>query len=425
MNILSIETSCDETSVCILKADGDFPNARYEILGHALFSQTDIHREYGGVFPAVAKREHAKTLVPMLLKALGNAMPLDIPYTLSEEKVSKITATLYREPGLADAFLDYLKKNNGKKPPLDLIAVTSGPGLPPALWVGINFAKALALTWDVPLMPINHMEGHTFVSLFDGTRLAPVTFPALALLISGGHTQLILMTGWNEYKLVGETRDDAVGEAFDKVARMLGLPYPGGPAISKLTEAAREEGIMPKLTLPRPMITADNCDFSFSGLKTAVLYAIRKHQGSEHSQKSFTCEASRSEEPRRIQTYDEVPSDEDNEADEDFGRALALEFENAVTDVLVAKTKRAIDAHGVQTLILGGGVSANTHIRRAFTELFSTEYPESKLYLPDPKLTTDNAVMIALAAHAHAAFGGVSVDPTTIVADGNLSLHGK
>lgn len=404
MNILSIETSCDETGICILKTEGDFPNAEYEILGNALFSQIDIHTEYGGVFPAVAKREHAKTLVPMLEKALGGAtltLPENISYNLTPEKIEQIIEILYREPGLAETFLSYLEKNkNGEtygRPAIDVIAVTSGPGLEPALWVGINFAKALTIAWDIPLMPINHMEGHIFVSLFDGKKLAPIEFPGLALLISGGHTELVLMKRWNEYELVGQTRDDAVGEAFDKVARMLRLPYPGGPQISKLAEAARTEGVVPSMTLPRPMITADNCDFSFSGLKTAVLYTLKK--------------------PGEEKTEDQTISLE-------IQKELALEFENAAAEVLVAKTKRTIDKHDIQTLILGGGVSANTHIRRVFSELFASEYPQRLLYLPDPKLTTDNAVMIALAAHARFSFDKIP-SPATIVADGNLSLHGK
>lgn len=413
MNILSIETSCDETGVSILQTTGDFPNAHYEVLGNALFSQVDIHREYGGVFPSVAKREHAKTLVPMLEKALGNALPKKTTYTLIQKKIEQITAILYREPGLADALITHLEKDKGgndrkwygeyKKPLIDLIAVTSGPGLEPALWVGINFAKALAIAWDIPIMPINHMEGHIFVSLFHGKRLALVVFPVLALLISGGHTELVLMKKWNEYALVGQTRDDAVGEAFDKVARMLGLPYPGGPEISKLAETARKEGIVPSMTLPRPMLTTDNCDFSFSGLKTAVLYILKKYK---------------EENPQTQSSSPQIPI----EIQKHTQKELALAFEDAVTEVLVAKTQRAIDTHDVQTLILGGGVSANTHIRQSFTDLFSTEYPERTLYLPDPKLTTDNAVMIALAAHARTSFGE-TVDPADIVADGNLSLH--
>ena len=385
MIILSIETSCDETAVSIVRAEGDFPHATYEILGNALFSQIDIHREYGGVFPAVAKREHARTLVPMLEKALAGAQLREEPHTLSPEQSAAIAETLVREHDLAEAFDTFLATHG--RPAIDRIAVTAGPGLEPALWVGINFAKALSHAWNVPVIPVNHMEGHVFVSLFDGTHLSPVTFPALALLISGGHTELVLMRDWNQYALAGATRDDAVGEAFDKVARMLGLPYPGGPQISRLADAARAAGVTPSITLPRPMLASDSCDFSFSGLKTAVRYAIA-----------------------------------DRELTDTLKQEVALEFENAATEVLVAKTRRALEEHDAHTLILGGGVAANAHIRATFTELFATEYPERTLYLPAPALTTDNALMIALAAHARAAFDEPA-ELATIFADGNRALH--
>ena len=385
MNILSIETSCDETAVSIVRATGTFPNATYEVLGNALFSQIDIHREYGGVFPAVAKREHAKTIVPMLTKALGEAALPSTPYTLTPPLTETLSETLYREHDLTENLIAFLNTQN--RPDIDLIAVTAGPGLEPALWVGINFAKALSLAWDIPLMPINHMEGHIFVSAFDGTRILPIIFPSIALLISGGHTELVLMRDWNEYELIGATRDDAVGEAFDKVARMLGLPYPGGPQISKLAEEARKDGIIPSLTLPRPMLSSDNFDFSFSGLKTAVLYGIKGH-----------------------------------ELTDVYKREVALAFEDAAAEVLVAKTQRALDEHNAQTLILGGGVAANAHIRTAFTSLFTSDYPEHTLYLPTPALTTDNAIMIALAAHARASFDAPA-HLEDVVANGNKSLH--
>ncbi len=392
MIILSIETSCDETAVSIVRATGDFPHATYEVLGNALFSQIDIHREFGGVFPAVAKREHAKTLVPMLERALEESKLEYHPSSLSESKTALLEEILYREPGLTEALLTFLGKQG--TPAIDLIAVTSGPGLEPALWVGINFAKALAVAWDISLAPINHMEGHIFSSLFDGERFGPLKFPALALLISGGHTELVLMRDWCQYELVGQTRDDAVGEAFDKVARTLGLPYPGGPEVSKLAEAGRSDGLVPSLTLPRPMLATESCDFSFSGIKTAVLTAVKK-------------------------------AEEQGVPLEKTAPEVALDFENAVTEVLIAKTKRAMDLHDVQTVILGGGVSANTNIRRAFRELFETEYQDRALYLPEPKFTTDNAVMIALAAHARfSVLKEDAVDETrSFRADGNLSLH--
>lgn len=384
MNILAIETSCDETAVSVVRAEGAFPNATYTVLGNALFSQIDIHREYGGVFPAVAKREHARTIVPMLERALDEAALTSTPYTLSDDVHEELATLLYREHALADALFAHLETH--EHPEIDAIAVTSGPGLEPALWVGINFAKALSRAWDIPLIPVNHMEGHIFVTLFDGVKLQPVAFPALALLISGGHTELVLMHDWHKYERIGTTRDDAVGEAFDKVARMLNLPYPGGPEISKLATLARSEGVVPTVSLPRPMLNTDDFDFSFSGLKTAVLYALT-----------------------------------DKEITLALQKEMALAFEDAAAEVLVKKTQRALDAHATQTLILGGGVAANAHIRDSFAALFAQEYPDRALYLPKQNLTTDNAIMIALAAHAQHARGTV-FDFDTITADGNLEL---
>jgi len=381
MLILSIETSCDETAVSLVEATGDFPNASYRTLGDALFSQIDIHRQYGGVFPAVAKREHAKTLVPMFTQALAQAnLPSEAPKALSTEQTSELYTLLSRESELAEALVTFFETNG--RPPIDLIAVTSGPGLEPTLWVGINFAKALGAHWGIKVLGINHMEGHIFSSLFQGDHIAPIAFPALALLISGGHTEIVLMREWGSYELVGSTRDDAVGEAFDKVARTLALSYPGGPEISKLAELRRTEGKIPTVEFPRPMLSSADCDFSFSGLKTAVLYHVK-----------------------------------DREITDTERAEIAQAFEDAVGDVLIAKVKRAIDLHGAKTVILGGGVSANTHIRRVFSTFVETDYTDVALYLPSAKLTTDNAVMIALAAYAHK--DEVEVP---LVADGNLSV---
>ncbi len=386
MTILSIETSCDETAVSIVSTDGNFPHATYSILGNALFSQVDIHREYGGVFPAVAKREHARTLVPMLEKALAEASSLtEETQIFTQEQQEQLTTLLHREPGLAELLITFLESHT--KPPIDLIAVTSGPGLEPALWVGINFARALSYFWDVPVVPVNHMEGHILSSIFNGDSLPDISFPALALLISGGHTELVHMASWNTYKCIGETRDDAVGEAFDKVARMLGLPYPGGPEIGNLARKARKENFPRFVELPRPMIDSPNFDFSFSGLKTAVRYAIQD--------KTLT----------------------------DTERAsVAQEFEDAVTEVLLKKAERAIREHGINTLIVGGGVSANTYIREQFALHFSKEYPEVTVYFPPYHLSTDNSVMIALAGYAHAKNALTYMQFSEIKADGNLSI---
>ncbi len=385
MIILSIETSCDETAVSLIRANGDFPTATYEILGNALFSQIDIHKEYGGVFPQVAKREHARTLVPMLEKALTEANLLTNEAVSLEEKGRvALTEILTREPGLGEQLLSFLSTHG--KPAIDLIAVTSGPGLEPALWVGINFARALSYIWNIPLVPVNHMEGHVLSSIFDGVKLPSIVFPAIALLVSGGHTELVRMNDWATYELLGATRDDAVGEAFDKVARMLGLPYPGGPEVGKLAAHARTNNLKSIKVLPRPMIDSKDYDFSFSGIKTSVRYAIGQ----------------------QILTSDQRA-------------ALAGEFENAVVEVLLKKSLAAIQEFGGETLIIGGGVSANTYLREQFTDA-CTQIPGLTLFIPDRKLSTDNSIMIALAGHARMKSALSPETTISIKADGNLPL---
>ncbi len=387
MIILSIETSCDETAVSFVEAVGEFPNAKYEILGNALYSQIEIHREYGGVFPTLAKREHIATIVPMLEAATAEAgLKQDKPAPLSAEVVSKLHEVLAREHGLADQLVSY--HNSYGLPPVNAITVTSGPGLEPALWVGVNFAKALGMLWDVPVVPVDHMEGHILAAAFDGHHLKPVTFPALSLLVSGGHTELILMRAWGEYEKIGATRDDAVGEAFDKVARLIGLPYPGGPEVSRLARVAREAKLPPFADLPTPMLKSDDFDFSFSGLKTAVRYAIGNR----------------------------VLSDTDKQA-------LARDFEDVVVKVLVTKVKKAIETLSVDTLIVGGGVAANTRLRDSLLTLATPQsYPDLSVYLPSPDLSTDNSIMIALAGHSRLNEGLSPESLTTLRADGNKSL---
>ena len=390
MLILSIETSCDETAISLVKTDGDFPHATYEILGNALHSQIDIHAEFGGVFPQVAKREHALALVPMLISTLTEAELLEeLPTELKNELVEKITVALEREDGLALQLLDFLKKYT--LPEIDMIAVTSGPGLEPALWVGISFAKALAAVVGCPVVPVNHMEGHILASLYDveiDNALAPIKFPAIALLVSGGHTELVLMGDWGTYEKIGQTRDDAVGEAFDKVARLMGLPYPGGPEIGRRAEIARKANLSPyKEVLPRPMLHSPDFDFSFSGLKTAVRYAI---DGAE------------------------LTDIEKN--------ALARDFEDAAIEVLLKKTTKAIDHYSAETLIVGGGVSANNYLRQTFTESLLKTHPAVEIYLPHKNLSTDNSIMIALAGHAQLSTARTAGAIGLITASGNRSL---
>jgi N6-L-threonylcarbamoyladenine synthase len=255
---------------------------------------------------------------------------------------------------------------------IDAIAVTQGPGLEPALWVGISFAKDLAEKWSasrrIPLIPVNHMEGHILSVLLpsfskEGWPKAGVVFPAIALLISGGHTQLVKVDSWGSYEVIGGTVDDAVGEAFDKVARILGLPYPGGPEISTKAKVSRSKRAESSFTFPRPMLHSKDLNFSFSGLKTSVLYTVQKLSSLD------------------LDTIEDI----------------AHGFEDAVTEVLIKKTLKAIEEIGAETLIIGGGVISNTHIREAFEKMCAKE--QISLHLSLPAHATDNAVMIASAGY--------------------------
>ncbi len=363
MRILAIETSCDETAVAMLEISGDPLKPSIRVLGNTLLSQAKLHEAFGGVYPNLAKREHQKNLPPLLLATLKQA---------GEDLES---------------------------PEIDFIAVTHGPGLEPALWTGITFAQELSEKWQKPIIPVNHMEGHIFSVLYR-TETNPaseilnpkLTLPAIALLVSGGHTELVLIKALGEYEIIGRTKDDAVGEAYDKVARMLGLTYPGGPKISALAENARTKNREAAFKFPRPMIGSGNFDFSYSGLKTAVLYKLRS----------------------------------ENRLDEEFKGEIARAFEDAAIDVLVKKTSAALRSNPhTETLIVAGGVSANKHLQSEISKL-AGEFPELKILLPQKDLATDNAVMIGLAG-----FIEVSLHPEklstayrgkALVADGNLSL---
>lgn len=387
MRILAIETSCDETAIAVLEGFGDEHGASFRVLGNTLLSQIDLHKEFGGVFPALAKREHAKNIVPILEAALSEAgLVHEDTQTLPSEVRDQIAKMLEREPGLEEQFFDFVTEI--EPPEIDAIAVTAGPGLEPALWVGVNFAVALSLVWQKPIVSVNHMEGHVIAALAkhldDRIAISEVTLPILALLVSGGHTELVLMKEWLAYERIGQTRDDAVGEAFDKVARQLGLPYPGGPEISRLAAASRERSSENPYHFPRPMLDQDNFDFSFSGLKTEM----RKHTGGNLSE----------------------------EQKEDVARG----FEDAVVEVLLKKTLRALDETGAHSLAIGGGVSANTHLRTSFVEALR-ERSDTELHIPSPQLATDNAVMIALSGYFRALRRDFA-DPETLRADGNLAL---
>lgn len=305
MKILGIETSCDETAAAVVE-DGT------KILSDIVASQVDIHARYGGIVPEVASRQHLLAIIPTIERALAEA-------------------------GVSGTELDG-------------IAVTIGPGLPGSLLVGVNIAKAIALAQGLPLVGINHLEGHIYANWLKGDE-AP-DFPLLCLIVSGGHTDLVLMTAHGHYLRLGRTRDDAAGEAFDKAARLLGLGYPGGPAIQE----AAQGGNATSLPLPRAWLKGSD-DFSFSGLKTALLHLVQK--GKVSSTNATVADA-------------------------------AASFQEAVVDVLVTKTIAAAERHGVRQILLAGGVAANDALRSSFVQ--QSPIPVS---FPPPTLCTDNAAMIA------------------------------
>lgn len=326
MKVLSIETSCDETAAAII----DWQNNQATVLANTVSSQASLHAKWGGVVPDLASREHIKNIVPV------------VEETLDRAKLSP-----------AD---------------LDLIAVTEGPGLMPALVIGVSAAKLLALLWEKPLLGIQHLEGHIYANLLkEGTELR---FPLLALVVSGGHTELVLMKDHFQYEILGETQDDAAGEAFDKVAKMLGLDYPGGPIVAKRADSFREAtGYKLPATsfeFPRPMLDSDNFDFSFSGLKTSVLYFLKKH--------------------------------EEEKKEEAFIDEVCHEFQEAVVDVLVGKTKKALEQYAPATFVIAGGVSANVRLRSRLQTLIEAEFPNTQFLTPEFSYSLDNAAMIGIAA---------------------------
>lgn len=388
MIVLGIETSCDETAVCLLETQKTGEKIEYRVLGSFIHSQIDLHKEYGGVFPMMAKRAHAENLVPLLEQLISES-------NISTEKVTGTLdeTLLEQESVLKDKILASSLISN--KPVIDAIAVTYGPGLEPALWVGINFAQALGKLWNVPVYPENHMEGHIVSTLINDVpntewnTLIPPAYPALGVLISGGHTELVHIESAGKYAIVGRTRDDAVGEAYDKVARMLGFAYPGGPEVSRRAELAREQNLPHTIELPRPMLHSQDLDFSFSGLKTAVLYLVK-----------------------------EKSADKTQALSEDLINEICREFEDAVSDVLEKKTRTALDQIGAQSLIIGGGVIANKNLRAMFTRL-AGEYGIT-LHIPTKHLSGDNALMIALSGSIRK-LSGQSPLPLTR-ASGNLRI---
>ena len=335
MKILAIETSCDETGVALLEASGTARAPHITIIENLVTTQIPIHREFGGVVPNLAKREHLKNL-PILFAQLQAKHPR-------------------------------LK--------FDIITVTVGPGLEPALWTGITFAQSLANEYRVPLVGANHLEGHLYSFLLSQSRSGATTkniFPAIALIVSGGHTILLKLDSFSEWKRLGETRDDAAGEAFDKVARLLGLQYPGGPEIERLAR----EGDPHAITFPRPMLHEKNYDFSFSGLKTSVLYYMRDHatkaQGKNKKMAAGVNAGA-------------------NKAD------VAASFQEAALDVLVTKTIRAAREYGARSIMLSGGVAANKALRARLAR--EAKKIGCTFFVPDFKYNLDNGAMIGVAGY--------------------------
>lgn len=310
MLILGVESSCDETGVALYDSDAG-------LLAHTLHSQVAMHAEYGGVVPELASRDHVRRVVPLLRGALSAA-----------------------GKSLAD---------------IDAVAYTRGPGLSGALLVGCAFAEALAFALGKPTLPVHHLEGHLLSPLLSAD---PPAFPFVALLVSGGHTQLMWVSAVGAYEILGETLDDAAGEAFDKSAKLLGLPYPGGALLSRLAES----GDPARFSLPRPMLHSADLNFSFSGLKTAVLTLVREQEG---------------------------PLDEQLRAD------IARAFQESIVEVLVKKSLKALKATGLQTLVVAGGVGANRQLREQLNA--QARRKRFRVYYPELEFCTDNGAMIALA----------------------------
>jgi N6-L-threonylcarbamoyladenine synthase len=340
MIILGIETSCDDTAASIIKTNG----SKLSVLSDIVSSQIKIHAKWGGVVPNLAAREHLKNIIPVLKLAF--------------------------------------KKAGVKPSDINSISVTQGPGLIPALLIGTNVAKTLSYVWQKPLLGIHHIDGHIYANFITSPipslnkegwpkagEVEKIKFPILCLVVSGGHTQLILMKKHLDYKIVGETLDDAAGEAFDKVARILNLGYPGGPAISAQAEKCSISNFQfSKYKLPRPMINSNNLNFSFSGLKTAVLYQFKE------AQKKL-----------RVTDYKLLVT------------AFAHEFQQAAIDVLIAKTIKAAKIYNPRTIMLAGGVSANIELRQQLRNKIKKELKNTLYIIPDTSYSVDNAAMIAAA----------------------------
>jgi N6-L-threonylcarbamoyladenine synthase len=330
MYILGVETSCDETAASVIKADRK--TGRIKVLSRIISSQIEIHKKYGGVVPEVAAREHVLNILPVINESLKKA-------TIAPAQ-------------------------------LDLIGVTKGPGLITSLITGVETVRSLAFAWNKPVMEVNHIDGHIHANFIDPKT--KINYPALILTVSGGHTNLVRMNKDGQIKILGETRDDAAGEAYDKGAKMMGLGYPGGPIIAQYAQkyqlklADRPKKPLKKnlpINLPRPMINSPELDFSFSGLKTALLYQLQKDKNWR----------------KRLPEY-------------------CYEYQQAIIDILINKTIKAAQKIKARTVMLSGGVSANSDLRTQMANTIKTKLPKINFLIPAREYTTDNATMIAVAA---------------------------
>ncbi len=329
MNVLGLETSCDETGVAIFDSERG-------LVGQALHSQIDLHKVYGGVVPEIASRDHIRRLLPLI-------------------------KTVLQDTGIA-------------RP--DAVAYTAGPGLVGALMVGGGLANGLGLGWNCPVIPIHHMEGHLLAPMLEED---PPAYPFLALLVSGGHTMLVAVNGLGVYEVLGSTLDDAVGEAFDKTAKLLELGYPGGPALASLAGSGNGEAF----AFPRPMLKSPGLDFSFSGLKTAVMLQVKKSTEEGN--------------------MDSVRAD------------IAASFQQAAVDTLVTRALQATKISNLERIVVAGGVGANIHLREELANRF-----DGRVYYPRPEFCTDNGAMIAVAGALRLSDGA---EPATIIAKARWSLE--
>ncbi len=395
MTILGLESSCDETAAALVKKEGNSTT----LLANTVASSLTLHAATGGIIPEVAAREQLKCIVPVTRQAFREGLGWDI----EKEKTA---------------------------PPIDAIAVTIGPGLIGSLLVGVETARTLSYVWGKPLIPVNHLSGHIFANWIDTAGLSLlakrddllprhprenedldshfrendnseprndiIKFPVLALVVSGGHTDLVLMENYDELTVIGGTRDDAAGEAFDKIGRLLGLPYPAGPTISKLAE----KGDPKAFKLPRPMIGTDDFDFSFSGLKTAVLNLIKKN-GWEFNNVILGTSGTRTpESPNVKRSWTPIESGWTSQDDNNKQLLynLSASVQHAIVDVLVKKTLNAAKKYKAKSILLGGGVAANESLRSSLQQMTNDQLPTTKLFAPAKSLCTDNAAMIAAAA---------------------------